>query len=92
MPYIIPELRNEMEREVKVENLCSYFSSLTWRHFTGALNYLVTKIVKTKLERETHNYFHFVCCVGTLVLCVFEIVRRYVNPYEDDKIEKNGDV
>lgn len=55
----------------------------------GELNYLITRIlVKTKPTR----YTHFNKLIGVLESAKQEFYRRVVGPYENKKIEENGDV
>lgn len=54
----------------------------------GYLNYFLYRLAKTVCSRYTNwrNY------IGELEACKLEIYRRQTAPYEDEKIEENGDV
>ena len=83
MPYISVESREE---------LC-YREPLN----AGELNYVLTSIVKDYIfsNPETDyqaNYQRFNDAIGALEGCKLELYRRLVSPYEDAKIEQNGDV
>lgn len=58
----------------------------------GELNYLVTKAINTYIIR--HGLSYQICndIVGALENAKDEFQRRIQHPYEDKKIEENGDV
>lgn len=58
----------------------------------GELNYLFTKIVFQYLENKGWSYQTFNDAIGALEGAKLELYRRQVAPYEDKKIEENGDV
>ena len=77
MPYIPKDDREEvMERGPET---------------AGELNFLVTKICLLYLG-EKPNYQRYNDVVGALEGAKLEMYRRKVAPYEDVKIEENGDV
>jgi hypothetical protein len=84
MPYIKPELRKELDNDELPTN-------------PGELNYLITKLVRRYLEfhrfgdKET-RYSHINDAIGALEAAKLELYRRIAVPYEDLKIEENGDV
>jgi len=92
MPYIKPEFREELVREVNFHIFEGYLASLKFQDFLGALNYVVFSIVKKWLEKNGTCYAHLAGIVGTLTCCISEIYRRIASPYEDKKIKENGDV
>lgn len=57
----------------------------------GELNYAFTGILKEYLGLDPH-YAKFNEVIGVLECCKLEIYRRMVAPYEDLKIQENGDV
>lgn len=57
----------------------------------GELNYLLTMLSKLYFERNGENYQAINDVVGALEGCKLEFYRRLVSPYEDKKIESNGD-
>lgn len=59
---------------------------------SGELNYRLTEICKDYLDNKGLNYNTINDIVGALECCKHEFIRRVVNPYEDEKIEENGDV
>jgi len=57
----------------------------------GHLNYVITKLCKDFIYHE-HRYDKFNEVIGVLECAKQEFYRRMVAPYEDTKIEENGDV
>ena len=55
----------------------------------GDLNYVLFALCKRYIEPGYNNYKDF---CGELRQCATEIERRLLGPYEDKKIEENGDV
>lgn len=81
MPYISPNRRLllNMHRDTAVT--------------VGELNYLITKLIKDFLgSSDRINYAALNAAVGVLDCVKQELYRRIISPYEDKKIEENGDV
>ena len=57
----------------------------------GMLNYVITKII-VSLWMQFRRYRTANSIVGVLECVSREFTRRYVNKYEDEKIEQNGDI
>jgi len=57
----------------------------------GELNYWFTETIKRYLGKE-YNYQKLNDVIGALEGCKLEFYARKVRPYEDTKIEENGDV
>lgn len=55
----------------------------------GDLNYILFKFCKYQVAPSYNNYKNF---CGELRQCATEIERKILAPYEDSKIEENGDV
>lgn len=55
----------------------------------GDLNYILYAFCKNFVKPSYNNYKNF---CGELRQCATEIERRIIAPYEDKKIEENGDV
>ena len=55
----------------------------------GDLNYILYAFCKRCINPSYNNYKNF---CGELRQCATEIERRLLGPYEDSKIEENGDV
>ena len=63
----------------------------------GELNYAVTRLVDEYLKRLAERdgrlrYAHVNEAVGVLECAKLELYRRIAAPYEDEKIDENGDV
>lgn len=83
MPYIKQEDREE----------------IVWRSAenAGELNYILTQVVLEYLTSDTENsykanYQRYNDAMGALEGCKLELYRRAIAPYEDKKIQENGDV
>lgn len=57
----------------------------------GELNYAISKLI-WKLFDSKKGYTTACYLAGTLILVLFEFIRRRLNSYEDTKITENGDV
>jgi hypothetical protein len=79
MPYIKQWQRDEM-------------GGTDRQHWTpGELNYAITKLLIDFIGPD-RRYEKFNAAVGALESAKLEFYRRMVVPYEDGKIEDNGDV
>ena len=58
----------------------------------GKLNYFLFKLMlsRRKIEGESYLFYRNYC--SELRACAREIERRYMNKYENMKINQNGDV
>lgn len=92
MPYLPPKFREELDQQCEIGQITRYFESLDDQNFLGALNYLVYTIVRHYLFKNGKRYSRLAGIVGTIHCCAAEIYRRIAAPYEDEKIEENGDV
>lgn len=86
MPYIKQE-----DRE-KFEGIHHAIVNETEINSPGELNYLFTLLANQYLEDNGKNYQNINDVVGALEGCKMEFYRRVAAPYEDKKIEENGDV
>jgi len=55
----------------------------------GMLNYVIFKLCKETVVPSYNEYKNF---IAELTECGEEIRRRFLAPYEDEKIKENGDV
>jgi len=92
MPYLKQDLRDEIEEQIGLRQVASYLASLSDENFAGAINYIVHVISRTFINRKGIKYWRLALVIGTLTLTIFELVRRVVTPYEEEKIEQNTDV
>jgi hypothetical protein len=58
----------------------------------GELNYLITTLVDDFLLDKGKSYASINEAIGALECCKLELYRRVAAPYEDEKIDQNGDV
>jgi len=82
MPYIKKEERVELN--FVVDNMTAMNVKPN-----GRLNYVLFKLCKDTVEPSYNNYKNF---IAELTECAEEIRRRFLAPYEDEKIKENGDV
>ena len=57
----------------------------------GELNYKITVLLKDFLDLHGTNYTNMNNIVGAVECAKQEFIRRIINPYENTKIEENGD-
>ena len=60
--------------------------------FAGKLNYAISKLFNYTLKDKGLNYANINEMIGALECIKLELYRRIASPYEDKKIELNGDV
>jgi hypothetical protein len=87
MPYITQEERPQYE-ELIIE-ITDLLKEKPVDSVDGHINYIVTRIIK---EVYPLRYFHINRAMGVLECIKQEFYRRVAAPYEDVKIEQNGDV
>lgn len=87
MPYIKMEDRPKYEEALS--DLIATLKAQPVENIDGELNYIITRILK---EAYPLRYFNLNRAVGVLECCKLEFYRRVAAPYEDTKIEQNGDV
>jgi len=80
MPYI----HNKVNR-ARLDKIVDDFSSM---NDVGHLNYFLFKLAK----KDCFGYQGYRDFFGEIESSKLEIYRRLVAPYEDKKIEENGDV
>jgi hypothetical protein len=68
-------------------------SLLTTHHVPGNLNYLISRIVDDYVHTVVKpGYADFAEVISTLAAVQMEFYRRVVVPYEEKKLEANGEV
>jgi len=87
MPYIQQKEREEIDERLKelLNHMNQHFS-------TGELNYTISSLVLSYLMRKGVNYKHINEVIGVLECAKLEMYRRIAVPYEDGKIDDNGDI
>ena len=81
MPYIPEDFRPEV-----------YASSARVPQNAGELNYQITMLLHAYMDSNGTNYQNMNDVMGALVGAQAEFYRRIAAPYEDIKIQENGDV
>jgi hypothetical protein len=80
MPYLTEERQKQLlEYNYQPEN-------------GGDLNFLFTNVIRNYLWFHGHSYSRFNDVIGALEGAKLELYRRIIVPYEDQKMEENGDV
>ena len=87
MPYITQEERPQYDDVLK--ELVGLLKEKPPESVDGHLNYVVTRVIK---EVYPLRYYHINKAMGVLECIQHEFYRRVAAPYEDTKIEQNGDV
>lgn len=87
MPYIAQEDRPQYDKAL--EEITKLLKENPPETIDGHLNYVITKIIK---EVYPLRYYHINKAMGVLECVQHEFYRRVSAPYEDTKIEQNGDV
>lgn len=87
MPYIKAEKRGLYNSHI--EQLVKILEQQPLMEVDGDLNYVVTSIFK---KLYAPRYFNYNRAIGVIEAIKQEFYRRVVAPYEDIKIEENGDV
>jgi len=82
----MPYLKKDTGLRQVLDKLIAHFAM--YLILPGALNYVLFKLAKY----ACHNYEQYRNFLGELEAAKLEIYRRQVAPYEDIKIEENGDV
>ena len=87
MPYIKADARPVLDE--LMNPLIDRIKALPIEEQDGALNYAVTRILKSVYPQR---YFHYNRAMGVLACITQEFYRVVVGPYEDVKIAENGAV
>lgn len=85
MPYI-----EQIKRDKIDYNLDKIIPSF-WES-EGTLNYAITKLCLGYLQQHGVRYSTLNTVIGVLECAKLEMARRQLFPYEDNKIETNGDI
>lgn len=80
MPYISPEDRSK---------ILAHDTSIST---PGELNYFISTLLNWYINQKGKNYTTINEVIGVLECAKLELYRRVASPYEDIKIQENGDV
>ena len=89
MPYINTEDRKLLDPAIK--EIVTILRTKPGWNVAGLVNYVITKII-ISLWASCRSYHMGNSIIGVLECASREFSRRYLNWYEDGKIEENGDV
>lgn len=81
MPYITQDRRTEL-----VKNPDSFIDN------AGDLNYVLSALIDNYISKKGKSYAVINEMIGALECAKLELYRRVAAPYEDSKIQQNGDV
>lgn len=84
MPYILAEDREELDNTI--DRLAD---SMRTR---GEFNYAITRLIHNYINRAGLKYDNLNDAMGILECAKLELYRHVCGPYEDTKIEANGDI
>jgi hypothetical protein len=86
MPYVYQHERDRVDEILE---------ELSFVH-PGGLNYAITKLCQDYMQSDRRGknltYANYNTIIGVLESVKLEFYRRAVVPYEDEKIQENGDV
>jgi hypothetical protein len=87
MPYI-----KQIARADFAPVLNEISSKITEVTTEGDMNYMITRMVLRYLETHGTNYTNINGMIGMLECTKLELYRRLAAPYENKKVDENGDV
>jgi|TARA_R110000751_G_scaffold100335_3_gene194278 hypothetical protein len=87
MPYIPQEERADLD-----ELAGALVTQLRNGNFRGRLNYFISSVAQGLIEANGVSYSFLNDFIGVLECVKLELYRRVMTPYEDGKINENGDV
>ena len=93
MPYISPEDREHIESAdlgQLIDKLAAALASVPSGKVGGALNYTICRLAIGSLKPK--GYSQLSDMLGHVHSAETEMRRRLLDPYEDECIEKNGDL
>lgn len=89
MPYIKEEDRKRYDEHL--EKLLILLRTENEANLAGCLNYCISTLT-FGLAKTTMRYFRLNALMGALECAKQELYRRMAAPYEDQKIQDNGDM
>lgn len=95
MPYIKQERREAYhypEDGSPLEIIAEELAACKDIDLAGDLNFLIAVLVNRVITRKGKSYSRYNAIIGALECCKQELYRRHIAPYEDQAIERNGDV
>lgn len=92
MPYIDSEPRQVFNPQIEalIEQLTHFGENRDPK--PGEVNYVVSKLIWGLLRKNGMSYTRVNNLIGALECVKLELYRRLAAPYEDTKIQENGDI
>ena len=90
MPYIDKAKREGFENALT--SIVARMLSEDEADRAGILNYCISTLISKSLVSMGTNYVKLNELIGMLECAKLELYRRVASPYEDEKVESNGDV
>lgn len=90
MPYISKEKRMLLEHPLA--SLAAGVIVEESKNQAGVLNYCISALLNEVLKTNGISYRNINELIGVLECAKLELYRRVASPYEDEKIQSNGDV
>ena len=90
MPYIDDSKRESFEN--CLTSLVARMISEDEKNRAGMMNYCISTLISKTLSAHGTNYALINELIGVLECAKLELYRRVASPYEDTKVQENGDV
>ena len=90
MPYIAQDKRLMLEHALAT--LAASVIVEEPKNQAGVVNYCISALLNEVLKTNGLNYRNINELIGVLECAKLELYRRVASPYEDEKIQSNGDV
>jgi len=90
MPYISHEKRELLQHSLA--SLAAGIIVADQKDQAGVLNYCISALLNEVLKTNGISYRNVNELIGVLECAKLELYRRVASPYEDEKIQSNGDV
>ena len=90
MPYIKKERREDFREYFPWRNPRGVYGDSPTN--PGDLNYIITTILRQYIRNKSISYSSINEAIGVLECAKMELYRRIAVPYEEGKMEENGDV
>lgn len=88
MPYITKDLREKYRSIIRIldSNLIDLLAT------TGELNFLITMVCKSYLEKKGESYSTYNDIIGVLECVKHELYDKRIRLYENKKEQQNGTI
>lgn len=91
MPYVKQAIRDSLDDKISdLADVINHLHRIEGRDRDGMLNYTVTKLLLQCYPNVSYKTLNE--AVGVLECCKLEFYRRQCAPYENSKVDENGDV